>query len=82
MTKEAIKQRIIELLERRNDAALLNAVHELLAAPSNGRGLRSRMERAVLEGEQDIAAGRTMSSSDLEKRIKASLRDKIRGRHR
>ena len=77
MTKETLKRKIVELLEQRNDATVLRAVHDLLEAPGSGRGLKTRLERAVLEGEKDIAAGRSMSLSAFEKRIKSSLRTKI-----
>ncbi|MBL7951972.1 MAG: hypothetical protein JNM62_09655 [Flavobacteriales bacterium] len=77
MTKEALKKRIVELLEQRSDATVLRAVHELLEAPGSGRGLKTRLERAVLEGEKDIATGRSMSLSAFEKRIKSSLQSRI-----
>ncbi|MCB0767210.1 MAG: hypothetical protein KDB95_08380 [Flavobacteriales bacterium] len=77
MTKEALKKKILALLEQRNDATVLRAVHDLLEAPSSGRGLKSRLERAVLEGEADLAAGRSMNLSSFEKRIKTSLRKRL-----
>ena len=77
MTSLALRKRIISLLNRRNDLYLLQEVHDLLAAETSADALQKRMETAVLVGEQDITAGRTMNLTTFEKRISTSLQKRI-----
>jgi len=49
----------------------------MLAAGTSTEELHQRMEAAVLAGEADISAGRTMSLATFEKRISNSLRGSI-----
>lgn len=77
MTTASLKKRIMDLLEQRSDRYLLLEVHEMLASGTSAKELKQQLVAAVLEGEDDVKAGRSMALSTLEKRVKTSLRDRI-----
>jgi hypothetical protein len=80
MTKADLRKRIVGLVRRRSDPYLLNEIYAMLAAETNASSIKARLVAAVMEGEAEIAAGRSIGLQTFERRIKGSLRRKIAAR--
>lgn len=74
MTAVQLKSRLIELIQKEGDTSLLQLVGRLLEKESKKDSLRALMTARTLRGEEDIAAGRTLTHEQAVARVKAHIR--------
>ena len=74
MTAVQLKTRLIELIQKEGDTSLLQLVGRLLEKDSKKDSLRALMTARTLRGEEDIAAGRTLTHEQAVARVKAHIR--------
>lgn len=74
MTAVQLKTRLIELIQKEGDTSLLQLVGRLLEKESKKDSLRALMTARTLRGEEDIAAGRTLTHEQAVARVKAHIR--------
>ncbi|MBK6628299.1 MAG: hypothetical protein IPJ87_06945 [Flavobacteriales bacterium] len=74
MTAVQLKSRLIELIQKEGDESLLQLVSRLMEKSTKKDSLRALMTERTLRGEEDIAAGRTLTHEQAVARVKAHIR--------
>ena len=73
MTALQLRSRLIELIRQEGDTKLLELVGRLLEKSDKQDSLRAIMTERTLRGEEDIAAGRTLTHEQAVARVKAHI---------
>ena len=73
MTALQLRSRLIELIRQEGDTKLLELVGRLLEKSDKQDSLRAIMTERTLRGEEDIAAGRTLTHEQTVARVKAHI---------
>lgn len=68
-----IKKELKQLIEKENDASVLQAIWKILSKTSLDSTLKAKLTERALEAEQDIEFKRIMSKEEVIKSTKGSL---------
>jgi hypothetical protein len=74
MTAVQLKNRLIELIQKEGDVSLLQLMNRLLDKNTKKGSLRALMAERTLRGEEDIAAGQTLTHDQAVARVMTHIR--------